>query len=72
MSVLYKLQKRNKNIIIGCPVPYCRTKKGSWWICTTCHSDVCKKHEYFNGRIVRYCAICCPQLFRLITKEDNE
>lgn len=53
----------NKN---GCPIPYCRAKEGSWWLCLTCGSDVCKKHEYFNGYTVRYCAVCCPQKFGLI------
>ena len=50
----------------GCPVPYCREKYGSWWTCFCCDSNVCKRHEVFNGRIVPYCAICCPQQFGLI------
>ena len=62
-SILKKQDKRNG---YGCPVPYCREKQGSWWLCSCCGSDVCKTHEVFNGRTVSYCAICCPQKFGLI------
>ena len=66
MSVLYKLQKKDKSRTVrGCPVPYCRTKMGSWWLCYHCGADVCKKHEVFNGKTVPYCAMCKPEEFGL-------
>jgi len=40
MSLLYKLQKRDKyKTRIGCPVPYCKGKKGSWWTCYNCGDE---------------------------------
>lgn len=64
LSLLYKLVKKTKTVI-GCPIPYCREKKGSWWTCYNCGADVCKKHEVFNGKTVPYCAMCKPQEFGL-------
>ena len=56
---------KKSSVKYGCPVPYCREKEGSWWTCYNCNSDVCKKHEVFNGRIVPYCAMCKPEKFGL-------
>ena len=49
-----------------CERVMCDYHRGTFGHCLTCGFDCCKKHEYFNGRIVGYCAVCCPQNFGLV------
>lgn len=54
-----------------CSAPYCRNCS-TWWTCITCGSQACRGHQYFNGYIVRFCVVCCPQNWYLTKEADGQ